>query len=86
MLRGIHLICAVLILLATGLLIGAGTLTGKVEKSSLQSTLYKIGYFDFLAVFVVAVLLSIRVYLQRNRVKDPHLTVSPSVFGFFEDV
>jgi Ni,Fe-hydrogenase I cytochrome b subunit len=78
-LQRIHRICHVLILLSTGLLIGAGTLTGNVEKRSLQSTLYKIGYFDFLAVFVVAVLLGLRIYvLQHDRVKYQHLTVSPS--------
>ena len=79
-LRGIHTICALLIVLATGLLIGAGTLTGSVNKASLQSALYKIGYFDFLAVFVVVVLLAIRVYFtQQNKVKYPHLMVSPSI-------
>ena len=84
-LRVIHTICALLIVLATGLLIGAGTLTGKVKKASLQSALYKIGYFDFLAVFVVVVLLAMRVYFtQRNKVKYPHLMVSPSIIQIFQ--
>jgi uncharacterized membrane protein len=79
-LRSIHHICAVLIMLATGLLIGAGTLTGNAKKRSLQSALYKIGYFDFLAVFLVAFLINLRASLtQRKRVKYQHLTVSPSV-------
>jgi hypothetical protein len=68
-------------MLSTGLLIGAGTMTGKVDQASLQSALYKIGYFVFLAVFLVAVLLSLRVaLLQRDRVTQSHLTVSPPVF------
>jgi amino acid permease len=53
-------------------------MTGKVDQASLQSALYKAGYFVFLVVFLVAVLLSMRVaLLQRNRVKQSHLTVSP---------
>jgi hypothetical protein len=56
-------------------------MTGRVDQASLQSTLYKTGYFVFLAVFLVAVLLSLRVsLLQRDRVKQSHLTVSPPVF------
>lgn len=51
-------------------------MTGKVEQSSLQSALYKTGYSTFLAVFLVAVLLSLRVILlQRALVKQSHLTV-----------
>jgi zona occludens toxin (predicted ATPase) len=77
-LRVIHKVCAVLVLLSTGLLVGAGTMTGKVDQASLQSALYKTGYFVFLVVLVVAVLLSMRVaLLQRNLVKQSHLTVSP---------
>jgi hypothetical protein len=53
-------------------------MTGKVDQASLQSALYKTGYFVFLVVLVVAVLLSMRVaLLQRNLVKQSHLTVSP---------
>lgn len=76
-LRSIHHICAILIMLATGLLIGAGTLTGNAKKRSLQSALYKIGYFDFLAVLLVALLINLRVSLtQRKRVKYQHLTMA----------
>lgn len=54
-------------------------MTGKVSQASLQAALYKIGYFVFLAVFLVAVLLSLRVALfQRDHVKQSHLTVSIS--------
>jgi hypothetical protein len=54
-------------------------MTGKADQASLQSALYKIGYFVFLVVFLVAVLLSMRVaLLQRDRVKQSHLTVSTS--------
>jgi hypothetical protein len=57
-------------------------MTGKVDQASLQSALYKIGYFVFLAVFLVAVLLSLRVaLLRRDRVKQSHLTVSPLIFA-----
>jgi hypothetical protein len=64
-------------MLSTGLLITAATMTGKIDQASLQSVLYKIGYFVFLAVFLVAVLLSLRVaLLQRDMVKPSHLTVS----------
>jgi hypothetical protein len=56
-------------------------MTGKVDQASMQSALYKVGYFVFLAVFLVAVLLSLRVaLLQRDRVKQSHLTVSPPGF------
>lgn len=56
-------------------------MTGNVAQASLQSALYKIGYFVFLVVFLVAVLLSLRVaLLQRDRVKQSHLTVSSSSF------
>lgn len=55
-------------------------MTGKLDQASLQSALYKIGYFIFLAVFLVAVLLTLRVaLLQRDQVKPAHLTVSPPV-------
>jgi hypothetical protein len=57
-------------------------MTGKADQASLQSALYKIGYFVFLAVFLVSVLLSLRVaLLQRDRVKQSHLTVSPPFFA-----
>jgi hypothetical protein len=56
-------------------------MTGRVDQASLQSALYKTGYFVFLAVFLVAALLSLRVsLLQRDQVKQSHLTVSPPVF------
>ncbi|KAF2447999.1 hypothetical protein P171DRAFT_441870 [Karstenula rhodostoma CBS 690.94] len=75
-LRFIHHVCAVLIMLSTGLLIGAATMTGEVDQASLQSALYKIGYFIFLAVLLIAVLLSLRVaLLQHDRVKQSHLTI-----------
>jgi hypothetical protein len=55
-------------------------MTGKVDQASLQSALYKIGYFTFLAVFLVAVLLSLRVaLLQQDLIKQSHLTVSPPI-------
>jgi hypothetical protein len=55
-------------------------MTGKIDQASLQSVLYKIGYFIFLVVFLVAVLLSLRVaLLQREQVKQSHLTVSPPI-------
>jgi hypothetical protein len=55
-------------------------MTGKSDQTSLQSALYKIRYSVFLAVFLVAVLLSLRlVLLQRDRIKQSHLTVSPLV-------
>jgi hypothetical protein len=55
-------------------------MTGKVDQASLQSALYKVGYFVFLAVFLVAVLLSLKVVLlQYDLVKRPHLTVSSLV-------
>jgi hypothetical protein len=57
-------------------------MTGKVDQASLQSVLYKVGYFVFLAVLLLVVLLSLRVALfQRDRVKQSHLTVSPLDFS-----
>jgi hypothetical protein len=56
-------------------------MTGKVDQASLQSALYKVGYFVFLAVLIMVVLLSLRVaLLQRDQVKSSHLTVSPHDF------
>jgi hypothetical protein len=53
-------------------------MTGKPNQASLQSALYKIRYFVFLAVFLLALLLTLRVaLLQRDQVKLAHLTVSP---------
>jgi hypothetical protein len=58
-------------------------MTGKIGQASLQSALYKIGSFVVLAVFLVAMLLSLRVaLLQRDCVKRLHLTVSPPVFTY----
>ncbi|KAK7921538.1 hypothetical protein PG985_009560 [Apiospora marii] len=75
-LRGIHAICALLTVLATGLLIGAGTLTGKADQASLQSTLYKIGYFDFVAIFVVAIVLNAAYYtVQRDSINQSHIKI-----------
>lgn len=55
-------------------------MTGKVDQASLQSALYKTGYFIFLAVFLVAVLLSLKVaLLQYDLVQRTHLTVSSFV-------
>ncbi|KAL6706944.1 hypothetical protein ACN47E_004894 [Coniothyrium glycines] len=75
-LRLIHYICASLIILATALLITAGTMTGKIDQASLQGILYKIGYFDFLAVFLVVVLLSLWIFLtQHDSVKSTHFQI-----------
>jgi hypothetical protein len=82
MLRAYHHICTLLIISATGLLVTAASFTGQVEHASLQSILYKIGYFDFLGVFVVSVMLCMRIYLvlRPKNVKDHNLPVS---FPFF---
>jgi hypothetical protein len=56
-------------------------MTGKVDQASLQSALYKVGYFVFLAVLIMVVLLSLRVaLLQRDQVQSSHLTVSSDDF------
>jgi len=75
-LRYLHHLCACLILLSTGLLIGAGSMTGKIDQASLQSILYKIGYFIFVAVFLLAILLSLRIALfYRDHVRLSSLTI-----------
>jgi hypothetical protein len=56
-------------------------MTGKIDQASLQSILYKIGYFIFVAVFLLAVLLSLRIALfYRDHVRLSSLTVSPPMF------
>lgn len=77
MLKFYHIICGLLLLLATGLLIGAGTMTGNGQMTSLQPVLYKIGYFGLLSVFVTSVLLSFGINrMQKYKTKDTHMTVS----------
>ena len=58
-------------------------MTGKIDQASLQSILYKIGYFIFVAVFILAVLLSLRIALfYRDHVRLSSLTVSSRFFSF----
>lgn len=72
-----HIICGLILLLATGLLIGAGTMTGNGQMTSWQPVLYKIGYFSLLCVFGFSVLLSFKIYqMQRQNAQGTHLTVS----------
>lgn len=55
-------------------------MTGKIDQASLQSILYKIGYFIFVAVFLLAILLSLRIALfYRDHVRLSSLTVSPTI-------
>ncbi|KAF2819224.1 hypothetical protein CC86DRAFT_472358 [Ophiobolus disseminans] len=75
--RLIHIVCELLILLSTGLLVTAGTMTGKTDQATTQAALYKTGYFAFLAVFLTSVILSLRIALfERKRVKQAHLTIT----------
>lgn len=56
-------------------------MTGKLNQASLQSALYKIGYFIFLFVFILAILLSLRITLfYRDHVRPAHLTVGPPFY------
>ena len=72
-----HIICGLILLLATGFLIGAGTMTGNGQMTSWQPVLYKIGYFSLLCVFGFSVLLSFKInQMQKQKAQSTHLTVS----------
>lgn len=51
-------------------------MTGNVKEATTQSILYKVGYFIFVAVFLVAILISLDLaILNRDRVRPEHFTV-----------